>query len=236
MYDVLLMNIVSPLIGMLKSPRRTLTAAVADPRPFKTAAAIVLIAAACNTGFFLTRVGRLAALDQRVRQLESIGTVITDDVFARVREWERYRPIVSAVTVIVGWPLAWAAIAGMTWRFARATAAQAPTFLQVFAVIVYASAVFALRAVIVTPINYMRESVGGATSVSLLLPGLSDGSFAGRLFGALDIFVLWWTALVALGLGMLYQVRASVVARWLVGAYAAGAAALALTQALRGGV
>src|SRR5690348_8546134 len=116
------MDIVSPLIGMLKSPRRTLTKAIAEPHPFKTAAVIVFIAAACNTGFFATRVGRLAALDQRVRQLESIGVAVTDDTFARVRDWERYRPIVAAVTVVVGWPLAWAALAGVIWKFARVPA------------------------------------------------------------------------------------------------------------------
>jgi hypothetical protein len=35
---------------------------------------------------------------------------------------------------------------------------------------------------------------------------------------------------------MLYQTRAMTIARWLFGAYATGAAALALAQALRGGV
>jgi hypothetical protein len=42
--------------------------------------------------------------------------------------------------------------------------------------------------------------------------------------------------LVALGLGMLYRTRALPVARWLFGAYATGAAALALVQVLRGGI
>ena len=52
----------------------------------------------------------------------------------------------------------------------------------------------------------------------------------------IDIFVVWWVVLVALGLSMLYQTRTLPIARWLFGAYAGGAAALALTQALRGGV
>jgi hypothetical protein len=42
--------------------------------------------------------------------------------------------------------------------------------------------------------------------------------------------------LVALGLSILYQARTLSIARWLFGAYAGGAAALALTQALRGGL
>jgi hypothetical protein len=41
---------------------------------------------------------------------------------------------------------------------------------------------------------------------------------------------------LALGLSILYQSRTLPIARWLFGAYAGGAAALALTQALRGGM
>jgi hypothetical protein len=61
-------------------------------------------------------------------------------------------------------------------------------------------------------------------------------SLPARLLGAIDIFVLWWMVLVALGLSILYQARTLSIARWLFGAYAGGAAALALTQALRGGL
>ena len=57
-----------------------------------------------------------------------------------------------------------------------------------------------------------------------------------RLLGAVDIFVLWWVVLLAMGLGMLYRTRTLPIARWLFGAYAAGALALAATQALRGGM
>ena len=102
--------------------------------------------------------------------------------------------------------------------------------------VVHASAIFALRAVIVTPVNYARESLGGAASLSMLMPALGESTFPARLLGAVDIFVLWWVALVAIGLGILYQTRALPIARWLFGAYATGAGALAVTQALRGGM
>ena len=111
-----------------------------------------------------------------------------------------------------------------------------PTFAQVFSVIVHASSVLALRSLVALPINFARESLGGATSLATILPGFGDATFAARLAGAVDVFVVWWMLLLALGLGMLYHIRAITVARWLFGAYATGAAALALTQALRGGV
>ena len=89
---------------------------------------------------------------------------------------------------------------------------------------------------VVAPINYVRESIGGATSLSVLMPAFGESTFPARLLGAVDIFVVWWVVLVGMGLGMLYETRALLVARWLLGAYTAGAVVLAMTQALRGGV
>src|SRR6266496_1460652 len=105
------MNTMSRLIGMLRAPRRTLADAIVQPRSFNLAAVIVLISAACSVGFLMTRVGRLAALDQQVRQLESMGSDVTDQVYAELRAWQRYRPLASAATIIIGWPLLWAVAA-----------------------------------------------------------------------------------------------------------------------------
>lgn len=241
------MNRMSHLIGMLRSPRWTLAAAIARPRSANLAALILLICSVCSSAFLMTRVGRLAALDQRVRQLESVGAVVNEPLYSAVRSWQRYRVVVSAATILVGWPLAWVGLAALIraifgpagWTAGSGTPSPLtgpPTFNQVFTVLVHASSVLALRAVVALPINYARESIGGATSLAMIVPGLGDGTFAARLLGAIDFFVLWWVALVAIGLGMLYQRRSLPIARWLFGMYAAGAAALAVTQALRGGI
>jgi hypothetical protein len=107
---------------------------------------------------------------------------------------------------------------------------------QALAVVVHASAILAVRELVAAPINYARESLGGATSLSVIMPAFGESTFPARLFGAVDVFVVWWVLLVALGVSILYQTRTLPIARWLFGAYAGGAAALALTQALRGGV
>jgi len=220
---------------MVRSPRATLSAAVAQPRSLELAALIVLVAAVCSVGFLMTPVGRLAALDQEVRQLESVGTVVTDEVYSRLRTLQPYRPAISAGIIIVGWPVMWA-LAAVVLRAAGNRGARQASLAQVYTVVVHASSIFALRAIVVTPLNYARESLGGATSLGMLLPGFGESTFAARLLGVVDIFALWWIVLVATGLGILYRTRTFSVVRWLVGAYATGVAALALTQALRGGI
>src|SRR5689334_9879893 len=132
------MNALLQLLAMLRSPRRTLGLGLADPRPAGVGVAIVLISAACSVGFLTTRVGRLAALDQQVRELESVGTVVTDQLYGNLRELARYRPLINASAIVVGWPLLWAAGAGLVVAVGKRAAAAA-TYAQVLTVLVYAS-------------------------------------------------------------------------------------------------
>jgi hypothetical protein len=223
---------------MVRSPRATLTHAILHPRSLDLAILIVVISAACSVGFLLTRVGQLAALDQQVRQLESFGAVVDDRTYAELRRLVPYRPAMSAVAILAGWPALWLVVAGILQmvgnRFAEGV--PRPTFAQVLTIVVHASAILAVRALVAAPVNYARESLGGATSLSMVMPSFGESTFPARLLGAVDVFVLWWVVLVAMGMSILYRTRTLPIARWLFGAYAAGAMALALTQALRGGL
>jgi hypothetical protein len=221
---------------MVRTPRATLADAVSNPRSLDLAVLIIAIAATCSTGFLLTRVGQLAALDQQVSYLESFGAVITDETYANLRKLVPYRPMIDAAVILIGWPIFWLLSARVVqWAATRAGRGER-RFGQVLTVIVHASAIFAVRAIVAAPINYARESLGGATSLRMVMPGFGESAFPARLLGAVDIFVLWWLVLIAVGLSILYQTRTVPIARWLFGAYAGGAAAMALTQALRGGI
>ena len=221
---------------MVRTPRATLADAISNPRSLDLAVLIIAISAACSAGFLLTRVGQLAALDQQVRQLESFGAVITDETYADLRKLVPYRPMIDGAVILIGWPIFWLLSARVVqWAAVRA-GRHDRSFEQVLTVMVHASAIFAVRAIVAVPINYARESLGGATSLSMVMPAFSESAFPARLLGAVDIFVLWWLVLIAVGVSMLYQTRTLPIARWLFGAYAGGAAALALTQVLRGGI
>lgn len=243
-------NALERLIGMIRAPRATLNSAVARPRSLDMALLIIAISTICSVGFLMTRVGQLAALDQQVRQLESFGTVVDDEMYAALRSWVPYRPAISAAVIVIGWPTLWLGLAAIMKTVARlrggaasalaqgasAEKSSRPIFGQVLTVVVHASAVFALRSVIATPLNYARESLGGATSLSTVMPAFAESTVPARLLGAVDIFVLWWIVLAAMGLSMVYETRILPIAGWLLGAYAGGAAVLALAQALRGGI
>jgi hypothetical protein len=221
---------------MIRSPRATLASVARAPRSLDLAALVIGISAVCSAGFLMTRVGQLAALDQQVRQLESFGAVITDDRYEVLRQLVPYRPAISAAVIIVGWPILWLVMARALQWIGRRMGHGEASFAQVLTVVVHAWAIIGVRAVVAAPINYVRESLGGATSLSALTPAFGASTFAARLLGAVDIFIMWWVVLMAMGVGILYQTRTLSIARWLFGAYVGVAAALALTQALRGGV
>lgn len=223
-------------IGMVRAPRATLTSAIAHPRSIDLAILILVTSAVCSAGFLMTPTGRLAALDQQVRQLESFGSAVDDSTYDQLRRLVPLRPAISAGIILAGWPLMWAIGAFVLQRVGNQLGATRATFAEVFTVVVHASAILAVRELVATPINFARESLGGATSLSVLLPAFGESTFPARLLGAIDVFALWWVALVAMGLGILYHTRSLSIARWLFGAYAVSAGALALVQALRGGV
>ncbi len=224
------------LVGIIASPRETFAAVIADPRWLGTAFLTTVVAAICTVGFLVTDVGRLAVLDQQVRQIESLGVTVTDQMYVRIELAQRYVPYLAAGNILLGWPVRWVLLSGIVAAVFSAGLGAEATFRQLFAVVVHSWAVFALQAVFVAPLNYVRESIGGATSLGVFFPMLGEGGFPARLLGSIDLFAAWWIVVLSIGLGVLYRKRARSIAVWLFGLYATGALILAAIQTIRGGV
>jgi hypothetical protein len=69
----------------------------------------------------------------------------------------------------------------------------------------------------VTPLNYVRETMSSATNMAVFLPMLDESSFLARLLGTIDLFLIWWVFVLAIGLGVLYRRKTGPIA---VGLYA----------------
>jgi hypothetical protein len=74
------------------------------------------------------------------------------------------------------------------------------TFVTALAITVHATVVLALQQVIATPLHYAFESLTNPTNLAGLLRIFDEGSWAARLFGAIDLFGLWWIWLLAVGI------------------------------------
>ena len=62
--------------------------------------------------------------------------------------------------------------------------------------------------------------MSSATNLAVVLPMIDENSFIGRLLGMIDLFLVWWVVVLAIGLGVLYRRRTQPIAIGLFGVYA----------------
>jgi hypothetical protein len=227
---------VARFFGILLSPTDTFRAVVAKPTWLVVALIVIVLTGGSQLWFQSTDVGRQATLDETVRKTEAFGLKVNDQMYETLRkgimEPPAWRVGLSAATMIVAPLVLWAVIAGILFLVFASTGGQA-TFKQVYAVIVHSSVVSAIGTVIMTPVNYFRESLSSATNLGVFLPFLPDGSFLARLAGMIDIFLVWWVMVMAIGLAVCYRKKTRNVAIGLFAVYGVIAVAFAAFMAMR---
>jgi len=92
-----------------------------------------------------------------------------------------------------------------------------------------------LRDVVVAPLNYMQESLASPVTLNQLIGMFDEASPLARFFALIDLFMLWWIVVLAIGVAALYRVRIRRVAASLLGIYVGIAVLLAGTMAVLGG-
>jgi hypothetical protein len=108
-------------------------------------------------------------------------------------------------------------------------------FRQVVAITAYAGVILALRQVVAAPLDYARETLASPVAANLLFPTLDEASPLARFLGVIDLFIVWWACVLAIGVAVLYRRRARSLVLGFIGAYLALAALLALMMAVAGG-
>lgn len=228
-------NVIARFIGIITAPRATFESVVASPKWLGMLVLTTLIVAAGTALPMTTEGGREAMLETQVRQMESFGMEVNDQLYQRLRERTSIAPYTTAGGVIVMSPIIAAVLAGILFAIFNAAMGGNATFKQVYAVVIHAGAVQALGQLFTGPLNYFRQTVTSATNLSVLLPMLPDGSFAAKLAGMIDLFVLWWVFVLAIGLAVLFRRRTQPIAISLFGVYAVIALCAAAIMSRLGG-
>ena len=214
------MNVFSRFIGIITSPRATFESVVAHPKWFgmyMLTAVIIAFGAALP---MTTDAGKQAVLDQQVSGMEAFGMQVSDEMYEQLRQRTSTAPYTTAGSVIVGSLIMSLIIAGILWAIFNAAMGGDARYKQILAVLFHAGVISALGQLFTGPINYFRGSVSSATSLGALLPMLDDQSFIGKLAGAIDIFIIWWIIVLAIGLAVLYRRKTQPIAITLFAVYA----------------
>ena len=86
------------------------------------------------------------------------------------------------------------------------------TFRQMFTVVTHAGVILLVQQSFVVPLNYVRESMSSPATLGAFFPMLEPSSFVARFLGTIDLLLVWWTMVLAIGVAVLYQRRTAPIA------------------------
>jgi hypothetical protein len=229
------MGLLARFIGIITSPKDTFARIVATPRWFAMmalTAAIVAIFSALPT---TTEAGRQAFIDQQVQQRQSFGLQTDDQAYDQMEKMSKITPYITACAVIIFTPIVVVIIAGILFAVFNAALGGEASFKQMLAVVVHAGIISTLGSLISGIVNYFRGAIGSVGNLGALLPMLPEKSFLANLLGTVDIFIVWWLFVLAIGLGVLYRRRTQPIVMSLMSLYAVIALVVALVKSRLGG-
>jgi hypothetical protein len=182
-----------------------------------------------------TEVGQLALLDQLDRTASALGQPMDDAKYAALEEISENGATYAIVTSFVSGPLLALGLSGVLTGAFRTAVGGGATFRQVLAVVSHASVILAVRQVIAAPVVYARETLASPLTLSMFFSMLDEGSLLSRFAGSVDLFVIWWVAVLAVGMSVLYRLPASRLAVVFMGIYILLAVLFAGVLTLTGG-
>jgi hypothetical protein len=222
-------------LGVLTSPRATFASVAAHPRSLGILVLSAGLLASASYGLLSTEVGRLALVDQQVRTQEAFGRTMDDRMYAQLERMSGFAAPITAVTTVVLVPVAAAAVAGLLYGVFNALLGGTASYRQVLAVVAHTGVIVALKQLFSAPLNYMSESLASPTRLGIFFPMFDEASPAARFLGIIDLFVIWWLVVLAIGLSVLFGRPTRQVAWSLIGVYVGIALVVAGVMAMSGG-
>ena len=234
-------SLVARFIGVLTSPRDTFASVAASPKWFGMLALTAVIVAVFVVLPMTTEAGRQAALDQQIESMKSFGFTVNDQMYEAMEKGAARMPYTTGISVLVMAPIVALIVSGILFAIFNAALGGEASFKQVLAVVAHAGSfmsgvVFSLSAILLGSINYLRgTALTGVANLGAALPMLPERSFAASLLGAVDLFMIWYIIVLAIGLGVLYKRRTQPIAISLLSVYAVIAIVFALIKSRVGG-
>jgi hypothetical protein len=199
-------------------------------------ALLFVVPFAASSALFSTAVGRQALVDQWENTAIAFGQPVDD---ARYAEWQQLSSsgvAYAAASALIGGPVAAAALALLLHGWFTGVRRRPASYRQALAVVAAAGVILMVRQLIAAPLGYVRETTASAVTLGRLVAAVDQTSPIARFFSLIDLFVVWWVIVLAIGVGVLYRLRARDVALSFAGVYVVLAAALAGVMAALGGV
>jgi len=222
------------ILGIIAYPRTTFEAIAQSPRWLGVLTITFLTTAAASAIVLNTETGQLALLDQWERQAAAFGRSLSDANYSALADASRHGTAYAAVLALAIGPVLVTVLSALFFFTFRA-ASGTVTFRQVLAVVAHAGVILALRQIVAAPMTYFSETLTSPLTLGLFFRMFDEASPVARFFGIIDLFVVWWVFVLAIGMSVLYRRPARRLAGVFVGAYVTLAIVLTVAMAATGG-
>lgn len=216
-------------IGVITSPGETFQHVVRTPKVAGILFVICALTALAQGVPQFTEQGRAATLEMQVQQAERwSGQPVSDEAYAAMQQQSQYGPYLALIGSFIFVPFMSVIVTAILWAVFNSILGGTATFKHVMAVLVHSQVISTLSAVIAAPIMYARGQVSasGIANLGALVP-LDESSFIAKFAGMIDLFVIWWLVVLAIGLATLYKRTTGGIATGLFITYAVIALAFA---------
>ena len=228
-------GLVSRLVGVLLTPRRTFGDIVRRPKWLGALIVVTLTMTGASGWLVSTEVGQQALLERQVSAMESFGVTVSDEMYEQLARGLGNAAYFTAGSVLVFIPIVTLTIAGVVWTVCYVLLGSRASFRSMYAVVTHVGVVNMLQQLFTVPLNYTRGVMSNPTTAAAFFPGLETGTFAQRLLSLIDLFIVWQLLLLAIGVAVLYRRRTGPIATTFYTLYALIAVGVAFTLSRIGG-
>ncbi len=230
-------NVVARLVGVIFSPRATFERIVARPRWFGALAVIIGLIALGQFALLSTESGQQAVVDQQVERAQRWGRTVTDEEYATYERMAPYNRFIVPVAIVIFVPIVSFVVSGILLGVFNALLGGNATYKQVLAVHTHTGATSFVGTLFTLPLNYLRGSMSSPSNLGVFAQAfVEDTNFIALFLGMIDVFIIWWLLVNAIGLAVLYKRRTAPIFWSLFGVYIAIALIVAgVTRSLSGG-
>jgi Yip1 domain len=215
-------NVFARLVGVIFSPRATFEQIVARPRWFGALAVIVGLIAVGQFALLSTESGQQAVVDQQVERAQRWGRTVSDEEYAGYERFAPYNRFIVPVAILIFVPIVSLVVSGILLGVFNAILGGNATYKQVLAVHAHTGATSLIGALFALPLNYLRGSMSSPSNLGVFAQAfLDDTSLPALFLGMIDLFIVWWLIVNAIGLAVLYKRRTAPIFWSLFGVYIA---------------
>jgi hypothetical protein len=204
-------SLAARFFGVITAPRATFESVVAHPKWLGMFLVVLVATLLLVGGFMMTKTGQDAWLEAATNS--PLRGPVSPQQYQAMEKMAPYAGYITAASMLVGLPLYLLVASGILFAIFNAGMGGNATFKQVFTVLVHTGVIGVVSQLFTVPLNFARGTMTSAANLGVLAQGmLGDESFAARLLGMVDIFIIWQVIVLAIGLAVLYRRRTQPIA------------------------